>query len=54
MVATARLARVEQRLAALPSTSLRPRMKVSVQASLIALSEALTRHAAYFDAGAAR
>jgi uncharacterized membrane protein YccC len=53
-VAIARLARVEQRLAALPSTSLRPRIRMGMQARLTALSEVLSRHADYFDAGAIR
>ena len=51
-VATERLARVGQRLAAMPSASPRLRIRLRARASLIALSEALTRHAAYFDAGA--
>ncbi|MEA2774517.1 MAG: hypothetical protein QOD93_7479 [Acetobacteraceae bacterium] len=54
VVATECLARVDQTLAALPSTSPRPRIRLRARASLIALSEALTRHAAYFNAGTPR
>jgi uncharacterized membrane protein YccC len=54
MVATERLARLDQRLAALPST--RPGMRGGLRArgSILAVSEALAHHAAYFDSGAAR
>ncbi len=54
MVATERLARLDQRLAALPST--RPGMRggLRVRGSILAVSEALAHHATYFDSGAAR
>jgi uncharacterized membrane protein YccC len=54
MVATERLARLDQLLAALPST--RPGMRGGLRArgSILAVSEALAHHAAYFDAGAVR
>jgi hypothetical protein len=54
VVATECLARVDQTLAALPSTGPRPRIRLRARASLITLSEALTRHAAYFNAGTPR
>jgi uncharacterized membrane protein YccC len=54
MVATERLARLDHLLAALPST--RPGMRGGLRArgSILAVSEALAHHAAYFDAGAVR
>jgi hypothetical protein len=46
-IATARLPRLDEALAARPGiTALRGR------GSILAMSEALTQHAAYFDAGA--
>jgi uncharacterized membrane protein YccC len=53
-VATERLARVDQRLAALPETSPGFRIRLRARASILALSEALTRHAPYFDGRALR
>jgi uncharacterized membrane protein YccC len=53
-VAIGRLARVDRRLAALPSIAPQPRIRLRTRANLVALSEALTRHATYFDAGAPR
>jgi len=53
-VAVKRLARVDQGLAGLPSTGPGLRTRLRARASILALSEALTRHAAYFDAGAPR
>jgi uncharacterized membrane protein YccC len=52
--AAERLSRLDQRLAALPNN--RPGARVSLRArgSILAMSEALTQHAAYFDTGAAR
>jgi uncharacterized membrane protein YccC len=51
-VAAARLASMDQSLAARSGTRPGPRTRLRVRASLLALSEALTRHAAYFDARA--
>jgi uncharacterized membrane protein YccC len=51
-VAAARLASVDRRLAALSGTRPGPRTRLRVRESLLALSEALTRHAAWFDARA--
>src|SRR5882672_529915 len=51
-VATERLARLDQRLAALPGPGARVRLRA--RSSILAMSEALTQHAAYFDSGAAR
>ena len=52
VVATERLAQLDHRLAALPDS--KPGMRVTLQArgSILAISEALTQHASYFDAGA--
>jgi uncharacterized membrane protein YccC len=49
-----RLARLDRLLDALPST--RPGVRVTLRArgSILAMSEALTEHAAYFDSGATR
>jgi uncharacterized membrane protein YccC len=49
VVAAAGLASVDRRLAELCGTRPGPRIRLRVRASLLALSEALTRHAAYFD-----
>jgi hypothetical protein len=51
-VAVARLASVDRDLAALSGTRPGPRIRLRVRDSLLALSEALTRHAAWFDARA--
>jgi uncharacterized membrane protein YccC len=51
-VATERLARLDQRLAALPGPGVRVRLRA--RSSILAMSEALAQHAAYFDSGAAR
>jgi uncharacterized membrane protein YccC len=51
-VATERLARLDQRLAALPGRGARVRLRA--RSSILAMSEALAQHAAYFDSGAAR
>jgi uncharacterized membrane protein YccC len=51
-VATERLARLDHRLAALPGRGARVRLRA--HSSILAMSEALTQHAAYFDSGAAR
>jgi uncharacterized membrane protein YccC len=50
VVATARLASVDRRLATLPGPTPGPRIPLRIRARILALSEALTRHAAYFDA----
>jgi hypothetical protein len=53
-VATERLAQFDQQLAALPSTAKPgPQVRLRARASTVALAEALSRHAAYFDRGAA-
>jgi hypothetical protein len=52
--AAERLARLDQRLAALPSTRPGVRVRLRARASILAMSEALAQHAVYFDAGAAR
>jgi hypothetical protein len=51
-VATERLARLDQRLAALPGPGARVRLRA--RSSILAMSEALAQHAAYFDSGAAQ
>jgi uncharacterized membrane protein YccC len=51
-VATERLARLDQRLAALPGSGARVRLRA--RSSILAMSEALARHAAYFDSRAAQ
>jgi uncharacterized membrane protein YccC len=47
-IATARLARLDQALAALPGVA-----ALRARGLILAISEALTQHSAYFDAGAA-
>jgi uncharacterized membrane protein YccC len=47
-IATARLARLDQALAALPGAA-----ALRARGLILAISEALTQHSAYFDAGAA-
>jgi uncharacterized membrane protein YccC len=54
MVATERLAQLDQRLAALPSTKPGLRGGLRARGSILAVSEVLAQHAAYFDSGAAR
>jgi uncharacterized membrane protein YccC len=54
MVATERLARLDQRLAALPSIRPGARGGLRARGSILAVSEALAHHAVYFDPGAAR
>ena len=54
VVAAERLAQLDQRLAALPSSARPgPQIRLRARASIVALAEALTHHAAYFDRGAA-
>jgi uncharacterized membrane protein YccC len=53
-VATKRLARYNERLASLPSTRPGARVRLRTRGSILAMSEVLAQHAAYFDSGAAR
>jgi uncharacterized membrane protein YccC len=52
--AAERLARLDQRLAALPSTRPGARVRLRARSSILAMSEALAQHAAYFDSGVGR
>jgi uncharacterized membrane protein YccC len=54
VVAIERLARLDQRLAALPSTSRGGWVRLRARGSILVVSEAVAQHAAYFDSGAAR
>jgi hypothetical protein len=47
--AAERLARLDQRLAALPDTRPGARARLRARSSILAISEALAQHAAYFD-----
>jgi uncharacterized membrane protein YccC len=49
-----RLARLGQRLASLPHPRPEARARLRTRGSLLAISEALAEHAAYFDSGARR
>ncbi|MDB5518741.1 MAG: hypothetical protein JWQ17_5499, partial [Tardiphaga sp.] len=49
-----RLARLAARLAALPGAAPGAQLRLRVRGSILAVMEALTQHAAYFDAEAAR
>ena len=54
VVAAERLAQLDRQLAALPGSARPgPQIRLRARASIVALAEALTRHAAYFDTGAA-
>jgi uncharacterized membrane protein YccC len=53
-VATENLGRVDRMLAALPSTRPGVRVRLRARGNILAMSEALAQHAAYFDSGAAR
>jgi uncharacterized membrane protein YccC len=53
-VATERFARLDKRLAALPRSRPGARVRLRARGSILAMSEALTQHAAYFDSGEAR
>src|SRR5216683_4630771 len=53
-VATKRLAQYDKKLADLPHTRRGARVRLRARGSILAMSEALTQHAAYFDSGAAR
>jgi uncharacterized membrane protein YccC len=48
-----RLARLDKRLAAVPSTRPGARVRLRARGGILAMSEALAQHAAYFDVGAA-
>jgi uncharacterized membrane protein YccC len=48
------LSRLDQRLAALPNTWPGARARLRARGSILAVSEALAQHAAYFDSGARR
>jgi uncharacterized membrane protein YccC len=50
-LAAARLARLDERLAALSGTGPEASLALQARGSILAISEALTDHAAYFDAG---
>jgi uncharacterized membrane protein YccC len=52
--AAERLARLDQRLAALPDTRPGARARLRARSSILAMSEALAQHAAYFDSGVGR
>jgi uncharacterized membrane protein YccC len=47
--AAERLTRLDQRLAALPNTTPGARARLRARGSILAMSEALAQHAAYFD-----
>jgi uncharacterized membrane protein YccC len=53
-VAAKRLARYNERLASLPSTRPGARVRLRTRGSILAMSEVLAQHAAYFDSGTAR
>jgi uncharacterized membrane protein YccC len=53
-VATERLGRLDRMLAAVPSARPGGRVRLRARGSILAMSEALTDHAAYFDRGTAR
>jgi uncharacterized membrane protein YccC len=53
-VATEHLARYDKRLAGLPSTGPAARVRLQARGSILAMSEVLAEHAAYFDTGASR
>jgi hypothetical protein len=52
-IATARLARLDRLLAARPGTGPETQLALRARSNILAISEALTQHATYFDAGAA-
>jgi uncharacterized membrane protein YccC len=51
-IATARLARLDDRLASLPCAGSEASLALQARGSILAISEALIQHASYFDAGA--
>jgi uncharacterized membrane protein YccC len=54
VVATERLGQLDRMLGALSSTAPGARVRLRARGSILAMSEALAEHAAYFDSGAAR
>jgi uncharacterized membrane protein YccC len=54
LVAAERLTRLDQRLAALSDTRPGVRARIRARSSILAVSEALAQHAAYFDSGTRR
>jgi uncharacterized membrane protein YccC len=52
-VAIERLARLDRILAALPSASPAARVRIRARGSILAMSEAIAQHSAYFDSGGA-
>jgi uncharacterized membrane protein YccC len=54
MLATELLGRLDRMLAALPGTRPGERVRLRVRGSILAMSDALAQHAAYFDSGGAR
>jgi uncharacterized membrane protein YccC len=53
-LATARLAQLDRRLMSLPRAETGAPLALKARGNVLAMSEALTQHAAYFDAGAPR
>jgi uncharacterized membrane protein YccC len=53
-LATARLTQLDRNLMSLPKTETGEPLALRARGSILAISEALTQHAAYFDAGAPR
>jgi len=51
-IATARLARLDERLASLPSAGSEASFALQMRGSIFVITEALIEHASYFDAGA--
>jgi hypothetical protein len=51
-IATTRLARLDDRLASLPDAGSEASLALQARGSILAISEALIAHAAYFNAGA--
>jgi hypothetical protein len=54
VVATERLGQLDRMLGALSSTAPGARVRLRARGSILAMSEALAEHAAYFDSGVAR
>ena len=54
VIATERLARLDQKLATVPSTRPGAPVRLRARGIILAMSEALAQHAAYFDSGMAR
>jgi hypothetical protein len=52
LVAVDRLSEVDRMLAALPDTRPGARVRLRARGRILAMSDALTRHAAYFDSRA--